>query len=172
MLAYAGRRTTVRDGKGVRDLAVLLARPGSRCRPWSWPPGRGGGADGGSGGAEQLHAEGDLGEVLDARARHAYQQRLHELEEDAAEADAEGDVERSARVRHGARRPRRAADRRVRARRSAAPAGSPAERARSTGRHGSATASAASGTSTPSSGVTSRRPCAPARCARTSRSGP
>lgn len=132
VLAYAGRRTTVRDGKGVRDLAVLLARPGQPVPAVELAAGPGAGAAGGVGRAEQLHAEGDLGEVLDGQARRAYQQRLHELEEDAAEADAAGDVERSVRVAterdalveqltaaYGlGGRPRRA--------------GSPAERARST----------------------------------------
>ena len=45
-----------------------------------------------------LHAPSDTGEVIDAQARAAYRQRLSELEEAAAEADAAADIERSARI--------------------------------------------------------------------------
>ena len=42
---------------------------------------------------------GDLGEVLDARARSEYRERLRALEEDIAEAEARNDRERAARLR-------------------------------------------------------------------------
>jgi hypothetical protein len=45
-----------------------------------------------------LHAPSDTGEVIDAQARAAYRQRLSELEQAAAEADAAADIERSARI--------------------------------------------------------------------------
>lgn len=102
-LAYGGRRTTVRDSKGLHDLAVLLARPGRPVPAVELAAGPGVATDpleGSSRAAdgEGLHASGDLGEVIDARARRAYQQRLHQLEEDAADADAAGDVARSTRI--------------------------------------------------------------------------
>jgi tetratricopeptide (TPR) repeat protein len=131
-LTYSGRRTSVRDSKGLRDLSVLLARPGQPVPAVVLAAAPGSGATAGDATAERLHASGDLGEVVDAQARRAYRERLHQLEQDAAEADAAGDVERSERV-AGERdalveqlsaayglggRPRRAGD--------------PAERARST----------------------------------------
>ncbi len=98
LLAYAGRRTTARDSKGLRDLAVLLSHPGRPVPAVELAAGLGSGAAAGGSAADDLHASGDLGEVVDAQARRAYRERLHELEEDAAEADAAGDVERSVRI--------------------------------------------------------------------------
>ncbi|MFF9624952.1 ATP-binding protein [Streptomyces griseosporeus] len=94
-LRYAGRDARVPDCKGLRDIAVLLARPGRPVpavelaapggpRPAQAPDG--------------LHPEGDTGEILDATARTAYRRRLRELEEEAEEADAAGDGARSERV--------------------------------------------------------------------------
>jgi hypothetical protein len=87
----------LRDSKGLRDLRELLAHPGtsiaaldlatslrerSRSRPAQ----------------DALRAPSDAGEVLDATARAAYRRRLQELEQEADEADAMGDTERSARL--------------------------------------------------------------------------
>ncbi len=87
----------LRDSKGLRDLRELLARPGtsiaaldlatslrerSRSRPVQ----------------DGLHPASDAAEVLDATARAAYRRRLHELEQEADDADAMGDAERSARL--------------------------------------------------------------------------
>jgi uncharacterized membrane protein len=44
----------------------------------------------------QAPAAPDTGEIIDAQARLAYRQRLRELEEAAAEADAAADIERIA----------------------------------------------------------------------------
>jgi tetratricopeptide (TPR) repeat protein len=95
-LEFAGQRATLRASKGLRDLAVLLAAPGravpaldlATARPANDTP-----ADTGD-----LHEPGDLGELVDARARRAYRDRLRELETEAADADAAGDPQRSARV--------------------------------------------------------------------------
>jgi hypothetical protein len=127
-LAYRGREARMRDSKGLRDLHILLARPGTAVAaldlatapastaPASTAPGGtapggtapggtapGGTAPGGhragaSAGPDVLHPPSDTGEVIDAQARAAYRQRLSELEEAAAEADAAADVERSARI--------------------------------------------------------------------------
>jgi len=112
-LAYGGREIRMRDSKGLRDLHVLLARPGAAvaaldlatipagaapagaARAGAAPAGHRAGA---SAGPDVLHAPSDTGEVIDAQARAAYRQRLRELEEAAAEADAAADIERSARI--------------------------------------------------------------------------
>ncbi|WP_037607132.1 ATP-binding protein [Streptacidiphilus rugosus] len=103
LLRFAGREARLRDSKGLRDLATLLAAPGrpvpaldlltplpatprpaDEARPQG-DPGR-------------LSPAGDLGPTLDAAARAAYRRRLLELDREADEADAVGDLERSARV--------------------------------------------------------------------------
>ena len=93
-LRYAGRQTQVRDSKGMRDLAALLARPGREVaaldlaaaagqpvRPAGEPAG---------------HQESDLGEALDAAARQSYRQRIGELQERVEHAQALGDAHRAA----------------------------------------------------------------------------
>jgi tetratricopeptide (TPR) repeat protein len=100
-LAYTGRRTTVRDGKGLHDLAVLLARPGQPVPAVELVAGPGSGrptAGDEVATSEDLHGSGDLGDLIDAQARREYRQRLAQLEEDAAEADAMGDVAASVRI--------------------------------------------------------------------------
>lgn len=82
-VVYAGRTAAVRDSKGMGDLAVLLARPGTPV-----PAVELAGAVGGA----------DLGDVIDGRARAAYQVRLAELDEELASADGAGDAARSARA--------------------------------------------------------------------------
>jgi hypothetical protein len=107
-LAYGGREVRIRDSKGLRDLHALLARPGTAVAALDLatapagaapagaaPAGRRAGA---SAGPDALHSPSDTGEVIDAQARAAYRQRLRELEEAAAEADAAADIERSARI--------------------------------------------------------------------------
>ena len=87
-IGYSGREIRLRDSKGVRDLHVLLTRPGTAVAALDLAgaaPGR-------------VRAEPDAGEVIDVQARSAYRQRLRELEEASAEADAAADIERSARI--------------------------------------------------------------------------
>ena len=86
-LAYRGRQVRMRDSKGLRDLHTLLARPGTAVAALDLATGPAG-----------LRSPSDTGEVIDAQARAAYRQRLRELEEAAAEADAAADIERSARI--------------------------------------------------------------------------
>jgi uncharacterized protein YeaO (DUF488 family) len=71
-LAYAGRTTLVADSKGMRDLSVLLARPGGETH-CSTLIGAG-------------VTEGDLGTVLDDEARRSYRRRAEELRADLDEA--------------------------------------------------------------------------------------
>ncbi|MFF4257321.1 ATP-binding protein [Streptomyces sp. NPDC001663] len=102
-LRYAGRDVRVPDSKGLRDIAVLLARPGTPV-PAVELAAAGTKGDGlhlrgdTDEHADGLHPEGDAGEVVDAVARAAYRRRLRELEEEAEDADAAGDAVRSARV--------------------------------------------------------------------------
>jgi hypothetical protein len=96
-LGYHGREVRLRDSKGLRDLAVLLARPGTAVAAIDLA-----GADAGGGSRTEepggLHPPSDAGELLDSQARQAYRRRLAELEEEASEADAFADAERSARI--------------------------------------------------------------------------
>ena len=101
-LAYAGVVTRLRDSKGVRDLARLLAAQGRGVAAvdlWAADqrPAR---RDARSAAARfDLHAEADAGEVLDAAARAEYRARLIELEGDITEAENANDPERASRAR-------------------------------------------------------------------------
>ena len=97
-LVYGGRLSTMRDSKGLRDLATLLARAGQPVPAVELAGAPRAGSGPAGSGSEGLHAAGDLGEVIDEQARRAYRERLRVLEEEAAEADALGDAERSERV--------------------------------------------------------------------------
>ena len=85
-VVYAGTEVRLRDAKGLRDLARLLADP---ARPVAAVDLAGAGVAG---------AQGDLGEVVDARARAAYRRRLADLDEEIDDADQAADIERSARA--------------------------------------------------------------------------
>ena len=101
-LAYAGVVTRVRDSKGMRDIARLLAAQSrgvaavdllSAERP---PVRRNAGS---AASRRDLHTETDTGEVLDAAARAEYRARLIELEGDITDADGANDPERASRAR-------------------------------------------------------------------------
>lgn len=87
-LAYRGRSVTVVDSKGMRDLALLLARPGQEVHVLDLVEATGGPA--------RAAAGGDTGPVLDSAARAAYRKRLVELEEELDSASVEGDQGRVA----------------------------------------------------------------------------
>jgi tetratricopeptide (TPR) repeat protein len=88
-VAFDGRTVRVRDLKGVRYLALLLASPGRELHVLDLV------AEEGQPGAHPM-ALGDAGELLDARAKDAYRRRLAEIEEDIQQADVLGDAERAA----------------------------------------------------------------------------
>jgi predicted ATPase len=79
-VGFGGERATVRHGKGMTDLARLLAAPG-----------------------RELHCldliggvrESDTGEVIDADARRAYEQRIRDLQAELDDADAAHDRARA-----------------------------------------------------------------------------
>jgi tetratricopeptide (TPR) repeat protein len=95
-LAYAGAEATVRDCKGLHDIARLIANPGVPIPAVDLAAESSRGT--GQPNAESLHEPGDLGAVLDEQTRRAYRRRLAQLEDEAAEADTAGDAERSARI--------------------------------------------------------------------------
>jgi hypothetical protein len=133
-LRFAGSTVHVPDGKGMRDLAVLLAGPGREVAALDLATTALASAPGVAQRAgtsrDDLQPPGDLGERLDARARAAYTARIRELQAELDDADAAGDADRGARASeemellatelagaYGMRGPRRTGD--------------PAERARS-----------------------------------------
>ena len=90
-LAFGGRSVPLRDAKGLRDLAVLLAAPGQEVPATELVAGV---ASATAAGLAALGAD----PLLDDRARAAYRARLAQLHEELAAADRRHDVERSARL--------------------------------------------------------------------------
>jgi hypothetical protein len=91
-LAFGGRTTALKDAKGLRDLAVLLAAPGREVAAADLAAG----ADGNQAAAAISALGADP--VLDDRARAAYRTRLADLDDELATADAHCDPERSAQL--------------------------------------------------------------------------
>jgi hypothetical protein len=87
-LSYAGRAVRLPDAKGMRDLAVLLSRPGQPVPAAELVAL--------SGGGRLAKADLALGAdaVLDDQAKQAYRRRLQDLDREVAEAEDEGDPER------------------------------------------------------------------------------
>ena len=82
-LTFGGRTVTVRDLKGIGDLAVLVARRGQEVHALELV-----------GGA----VIGDAGEVLDSRARREYEARIVELQRESEDARANNDPVRAERA--------------------------------------------------------------------------
>jgi hypothetical protein len=82
-LEYAGAACVLRDSKGLRDLARLLAAPGREIAALDLA------APGGT------VVEGPAGDAIDTEARDAYRRRLVEIEAELDEADAAADSGRS-----------------------------------------------------------------------------
>jgi hypothetical protein len=91
-LGYAGRTVRMRDAKGLRDLAVLLAAP--------WRPVAAADLVAAAAGTDEVPAGLRLGadEVLDERARAEIQARLLDLEAEIEEAGRWHDPERAERA--------------------------------------------------------------------------
>jgi hypothetical protein len=100
-VVFGERELRVRDSKGMGYLAELLSRPGTEITALqlaaarSPGPATARGLEDGAGPG----VEGDLGPVLDARAKAQYRERLAELRADGDEAEAFHDLERAARAR-------------------------------------------------------------------------
>ena len=96
---FAGHTVRVRDLKGMRYLARLLADPGREHHVLDLVAAETGpGVPVDSVQAVDLSrsAVGDAGEILDARAKEAYRRRLAEIDDDIEQARATGDAERAA----------------------------------------------------------------------------
>ena len=104
-VGFAGRGVRLKDSKGLRDIAHLMARPGADVHCFELvaaAEGAGAGAAPSAGRVAEagLSVGGSGGEdVLDERARQAYRARLADLQEDLDEAEAAHDPERAARAR-------------------------------------------------------------------------
>jgi hypothetical protein len=83
---FEGRTVRVRDLKGIRYLAQLLAHPGREVHVLDLVAGETG----------QPIALGDSGVMLDERAKTAYRRRLAEIQEDIEQARALEDTVREA----------------------------------------------------------------------------
>ena len=98
-VSFEGHTIRVRDLKGMRYLARLLADPGREYHVLDLVAAEtGSDAQGASSHAAGLQrsALGDAGESLDAQAKDAYRRRLAEIEDDIEQARAIGDAERAA----------------------------------------------------------------------------
>jgi tetratricopeptide (TPR) repeat protein len=104
MVAFAGRSARLTDTKGLRDIARLLAGPGTEvhCSELIAAAERIG--TGAAPSARQAADEAGLSpggagaEVLDERAREAYRARLSDLQEELEDAERSNDPERAARA--------------------------------------------------------------------------
>ena len=99
LVVFEGHTVRVRDLKGIRYLARLLADPGREFHVLALVAAESGQASGvdRDRAAGRLHTgPGDAGEMLDERAKNAYRRRLAEIEDDIEQARAFGDTERAA----------------------------------------------------------------------------
>ena len=91
-LSFRGRTVRMKDAKGLHDLAWLVSEParevhvldlaGARSDPTG----------------PTVSGVGDLGELLDTRARAEYRRRLAELEDEVADAERCNDLARAERA--------------------------------------------------------------------------
>lgn len=86
---FEGSVAHVRDSKGIRDLARLIAEPGREIPALDLAVGPSAAVLAPAEAA--LGVPGDLGELIDAPARAAYKARLVEIEAELDEADGGGD---------------------------------------------------------------------------------
>ena len=101
-LDYEGRVLRVRDAKGMRHLALLLANPGIEFHAVDVATAAEGGAAPAAESAEGLAVRagtGDAGPALDSQAKAEYRSRLEDLRAEIEEAESFNDPERAARAR-------------------------------------------------------------------------
>jgi tetratricopeptide (TPR) repeat protein len=94
---FEGHTVHVRDLKGMRYLARLLAEPGREYHVLDLvaaETSRSSRVDSGQVANLPLSALGDAGEILDARAKDAYRRRITEIDDDIEQARTLGDAER------------------------------------------------------------------------------
>lgn len=92
-VAYAGRGIRLKDSKGLRDIAVLLAHPRAGRHVADLV------AAASTGGGEVERAHTAEGPAIDLRARQAYRARLAELREELDDAERCSDLGRAQRAR-------------------------------------------------------------------------
>ncbi len=98
-VGFGGETLRVRDSKGMRHLARLLAVPGRELHALELAS-----TDGGTpravarGELEPIDGLGDAGAILDPEAKAAYRARLTEIREELAEAERWNDPERVRRL--------------------------------------------------------------------------
>lgn len=94
---FDGRTARVRDLKGMRHLARLLADPGREFHVLDLVAAERGDTqtDGGQVASLSDSALGNAGEMLDEQAKTAYRRRLAEIDEDIDQAQVVGDTERA-----------------------------------------------------------------------------
>jgi tetratricopeptide (TPR) repeat protein len=98
-VSFEGHTVRVRDLKGMRYLARLLADPGREYHVLDLvaaETGSGAQVDSGQAAGLPRSALGDAGESLDAQAKDAYRRRLAEIDDDLEQAHTIGDAERAA----------------------------------------------------------------------------
>jgi tetratricopeptide (TPR) repeat protein len=98
-VVFEGHTVRVRDLKGMRYLARLLAEPDREYHVLDLvaaETGRDSRVGTGQGSNLPHSALGDAGEILDARAKDAYRRRLTEIDDDIEQARTIGDAERLA----------------------------------------------------------------------------
>ena len=98
-VVFEGRTVRVRDLKGMRYLAQLLADPGREFYVLDLiaaESSQQGEAESGRAAGLSHTGPGDAGEMLDARAKDAYRRRLAEIDDDIEQARALEDTEREA----------------------------------------------------------------------------
>jgi hypothetical protein len=103
-IIHRGRTIRLRDAKGVRYLAEMLTHPGVERHAADLQGGPAGSEPGFAVGVADglsVHSPGtaDAGPILDEEAKSAYRQRIDDLREEIAEAEAFNDPERVARAR-------------------------------------------------------------------------
>jgi tetratricopeptide (TPR) repeat protein len=101
-LDYEGRVLRVRDAKGMRHLALLLANPGVEFHAVDVATAAERGAAPAAQSAEGLAVQagtGDAGPALDSQAKAEYRSRLEDLRAEIEEAEAFNDPERVAQAR-------------------------------------------------------------------------
>ena len=97
-VVFDGHTVRVRDLKGMRYLARLLAAPGREYHVLDLVATEAGEArvSGNESAGLPRSSLGDAGEMLDARAKDAYRRRLAEIDDDIEQARAVGDGQREA----------------------------------------------------------------------------
>ncbi|MBW3666797.1 MAG: hypothetical protein KY394_04290 [Actinobacteria bacterium] len=106
-IAYEGEAFRLRHTKGLGYLAQLIANPGRETLALHLAQGPSDRSRPSTRAAWRLESEeglrvftpGDTGELIDTRARTAYERRIRDLQEDLNESEAMGDIERMARLR-------------------------------------------------------------------------